>query len=241
MMFGRIITFTIILLTETGMFCGAALATTLPPVKEYIELNHPLHENMTTYPGLSEVELYTRLERGKNGAIIDGIKLLGISGTYIDAPFHADPHGKKISDYDLRQLVNLPVVIVRLPPGEKIFFSSAFQGKNVAGKAVLLMTGRDRLFGTEAYSDNPPYLSAEGAKWLAKNHAALVGIDSVLIDNYNDASSIPAHDILLKNNVVVAEDMTNIGSLMGKNAYLTAVPPRVPMASFPARIFAAVY
>lgn len=38
----------------------AANAAVLPAVKEYVELNHPIRENMETYPGLSEVELYTK-------------------------------------------------------------------------------------------------------------------------------------------------------------------------------------
>lgn len=231
----------IIMFSGAFFFTCPASAGELPPVKEYIELNHALHEDMVTYPGLSEVKLYTKLERGRNGAIIDGIRMLGISGTYIDAPFHADPQGKKIADYALNQLVNLPVIVIPLARGKNVFTAADFAGKNVAGKAVLLMTGRDRLFGTSAYGTTPPYLTVDGARWLVNHRAALVGIDSVLIDNYAENSSIPVHDLLLKNSIVIAEDMANIGALTDKNAYLSAVPPRVPMASFPARIYALVY
>ncbi len=63
----------------------------------------------------------------------------------------------------------------------------------------------------------------------------------MLVDNYKKNDTIPVHDMLLKHGIVIAEDMTNIASVEGKDAYLTAVPPRAPMASFPARIFAAVY
>lgn len=236
-----------------GICCGIVMLSSVlltppqvtaaepPPVREYIELNHALHEDMVTYPGLSEVKLYTRLERGRNGAVIDGVRMLGITSTYIDAPFHADPQGKKISDYSLSQLVSLPVIVVPLARGKNVFSASDFAGKDVTGKAVLLMTGRDRFFGTAAYADSPPYLTVDGARWLVRHRAVLVGIDSVLIDNYAESSSIPVHDILLKNNIVIAEDMANIGALIEKNAYLYAVPPRIPMASFPTRIFALVY
>ena len=97
-----------------------------PLVKEYIELNHALREDMVTYLGLSEVKLYTRLEPGRSEAVIDGIRMLGISGTYIDAPFHADPQGKKISDYSLSQLVSLPVIVIPLARGKNVFSTSDF-------------------------------------------------------------------------------------------------------------------
>ena len=116
-----------------------------------------------------------------------------------------------------------------------------FSGKDVTGKAILLMTGRDRFFGTSAYADNAPYLTVESAHWLVSHRAAVVGIDSVLIDNYAENSSIPVYDILLKHNIVIAEDVDLIGALIGKNAYLTAVPPRIPIDSFLTRIFALVY
>ncbi|RSB22310.1 metal-dependent hydrolase [Enterobacter cloacae] len=219
----------------------AANAVVLPAVKEYVELNHPIREGMETYPGLSEVELYTKGGRNPSGSIIDGIRLLGISGTYIDAPFHMSDKGGKIADYPLSKLVNLPVIVVEKAAGRRTYEVADFQGKEVKGKAVLLHTGQDRYFGKPAYSKNSPYVSTQAAEWLVGHGAVLVGIDAVLIDDYDHTETTPVHDILLRNGVIIAEDMTNIGAVKGKDAYLTAVSPRVPMASFPARIFATVY
>lgn len=214
---------------------------TPPKAKEYIELNHPLESGMETYPGLSEVKVFAKSPRFSNGALIDGITFLGISATYIDAPYHADEKGMKIGDYPLKKLVNLPIVVIEKPTDRRTFDVEDLSKFDVAGKAVLLHTGNDQLFGTAEYSKNPPYLSTAAAKWLVNHHAAFVGIDALLIDDYNKNDTIPVHDMLLKNGIVIAEDMTNIGSVVGKNAWLTAVPPRAPMTSFPTRIFAAVY
>lgn len=223
------------------IFCQSALAVNFPVPTAYIELNHPLESGMQTYPGLSDVEIYKTAPRYKNGALIDGIKFLGISATYIDAPYHADEHGMKISDYPLEKLVNLPVIVINLAKESSVFDLSDFVGKEVKGKAVLLNTGKSRYFGQAEYAQNPPYLTTRAAQWLIDQHAALVGIDALLVDNYNKNDSIPVHDLLLKHGIVIAEDMTNIDAVVGKEAYLTAVPPRAPMASFPARIFAAIY
>ncbi|KGA44419.1 Kynurenine formamidase [Yersinia frederiksenii] len=233
----RVILYTVV----TVIFCQSAMAVTLPKPQKYVELNHPLETGMQTYPGLSDVEIYKTAPRYPNGALIDGIKFLGISATYIDSPYHADEKGMKISDYPLEKLVNLPIVVVKLPANSHVFDVSSFKNLDVKGKAVLLNTGKSKEFGTPEYSKNPPYMTTEAANWLVNNHASLVGIDALLVDNFNKNDTIPVHDILLKNGIVIAEDMTNIDAVAGKDAYLTAVPPRAPMASFPARIFAAIY
>lgn len=223
------------------LLCQSAMAVNLPKPIAYVDLNHPLESGMQTYPGLSEVEITQTAPRYKNGALIDRIQFLGISATYIDAPYHADESGMKISDYPLEKLVNLPVIVINLGKDSGFFDLADFYGKEVKGKAVLLNSGKSHYFGQPEYAQNPPYLTTRAAQWLIEHQAALVGIDALLVDNYNKNDSIPVHDLLLKHGIVIAEDMTNINAVVGKDAYLTAVPPRAPMASFPARIFAAVY
>ncbi|ALR15667.1 MULTISPECIES: cyclase family protein [Vibrio] len=211
-------------------------------VKEFIELNHKLEHGMETYPGLSHVEVYDHFPRFGNNALIDGINLLGISGTYIDAPYHEDPDGDKICDYPLEKLAHLPLIVVNKPDSRVSFEREDFDGLEVSGKAVLLNSKHDQFFGKEEYGINTPYLSVEAADYLVEQGVVLVGIDSPLVDNIETSeAAIPVHNILLSNGIVICEDMTNIAAAEGKDAYLTAVPPRVPLASFPARVFATVY
>jgi arylformamidase len=225
----------------------SALAGGHPPaVRAYIELNHIVAEGMVTYPGISVSHFFNWAPRFANGAVIDEADMLGITGTNMDAPYHIDPNGAKIKDYPLKKLVNLPIVIATKPTSRLDFQISDFQGLDVRGKAVLLYTGQDQYFGTPQYGVNVPYLSADAAAWLVDHGVVLVGIDTPLIDNYADTSvgggpALPVHNELLRNGVVISEDMTNIGALPRTGAYLTAVPPRVPMASFDVRSFATVY
>lgn len=233
-----------ILLSGFSIFmCSTYIhAKELAVAQEYIDLNHGLEHDLVTYPGLSEVKVFQKGERFSNGALIDGISFLGISGTYIDAPFHVDEKGAKISDYSLEQLANLPIVVVQLPLNAKKFDVAAFKNVDVKGKAVLLYTGRDKYFGTKEYSHNPPFLTASAAEWLVSQKVKFVGIDALLVDDFNNNSTVPVHNTLLKNGVVIAEDMAHIDKVMGKkDAYLTAVPPRAPLTSFPTRIFATIY
>lgn len=210
------------------------------PILEFIDLNHTIKHGMKTYPGLSHVDIYEHAPRFENNALIDGVNLFGISGTYIDSPFHEDPHGHKICDYSLEKLVNLPVVVVH-KPAQRVFFDvEDFAGLALKGCAVLLHSAHDQFFGTDDYGRNCPFISEKAAIYLVHHGVMLVGIDGPLVDDIN-SPQIPVHNILLSHGIVICEDMTNIDAVIGKNAYLTAVPPRIALASFPARVFATIY
>ena len=62
-----------------------------------------------------------------------------------------------------------------------------------AGRAVLFHTGWDRHWGTDAYGDaGHPYLAADAVEHLVAGGAAVVGIDSVNIDDTSDGRR-PVH------------------------------------------------
>lgn len=217
------------------------VAMSVPKVKEYVELSHIMKTGMITFPGASDVEIYSQGPRIENGSLIDAIRCLGTSSTYIDAPYHVNEAGKKISDYPLDKLVNLPVVVIQKPSSRREFLPEDFFGADITGKAVLLYTANDTLFGLPDYAINAPFISDDAAQWLVKHKAALVGIDSLLVDNVDTPEKVPVHNALLGNEIIIAENMTNLRNLVGKRAYLTAVPPRAEMGSFPVRIFASIY
>jgi arylformamidase len=109
----------------------------------------------------------------------------------------------------------------------------------VEGAAVLLHTGWSVHFATPAYGVGAPYLSRSGAEVLAERGAALVGIDSVNIDDAEPGGSRPAHSILLAAGIPVLEHLTNLDALPPAGARLHAVPPKVErFGTFPVRAYA---
>lgn len=70
--------------------------------------------------------------------------------------------------------------------GSRAVDVDAVSAFDVAGKAVLLHTGGDRDFGTPAYAEDAPFVTAAATKWLVAHDAALVDIDSVNIDDLVD-------------------------------------------------------
>jgi kynurenine formamidase len=172
---------------------------------------------------------------------IDRITMVGNTGTYLDSPYHRYADGTDLAGLPLTSLVELPAVVVRTTgSGSRAVDVGALAAHDVAGRAVLLHTGRDEYWGTADYARDSPYLTESGATWLVRNGARLVGIDAVNIDDIADLRR-PAHTVLLGAAVPVVEHLTGLGQLPTRGATFTAAPPRVAgFGTFPVRAYASV-
>jgi kynurenine formamidase len=111
---------------------------------------------------------------------------------------------------------------------------------DVRGKAVLLHTGWDAHWRTERYFEGHPFLTAAGAEWLAGQGAALVGVDSLNIDDTADLRR-PAHTILLGRDIPVVEHLCGLDRLPDTGFRFFAVPVKVRgLGTFPVRAFAVI-
>src|SRR5690348_11362410 len=153
---------------------------TAPPPAGLVELNHVITAGMTTYPGLPGPEITPYLTREASRAhyapgvefAIDRISMVGNTGTYVDSPFHRYPSGSDLAALPLESVADLPAVVVRLTgSAERGIGTGALAALDVAGAAVLLHTGWDRHWGTEAYGGAAPYLTGAGARLLADSGA----------------------------------------------------------------------
>ncbi len=215
-----------------------------------IDLSHEIEHGMVTYKGLPAPAISDWLSRDASTARyapgttfqIGRIDLLANTGTYIDAPFHRYDNGGDVASYALEDVADLPGIVLRVTKREgRAIDASRFAGLDVKGKAVLVHTGWDAHWRTDAYAAGQhPFLTRDAAEHLARSGAALVGIDSLNIDDDKDGTR-PAHTILLGAGVAIVEHMTNLTALPDKGFRFFAVPPRVKgMGSFPVRAFAVV-
>ena len=158
------------------------------------------------------------------------------TGTYLDTPFHRYAEGDDLAAVALDRLAGLEGLCVRA--GEMEAGPELFEGLDVAGKAVLVHTGWDRHWRTDAYFENHPFLAEAAARLLAGRGAALVGIDSYNIDDTRTRRR-PVHTLLLGARTLIVEHMTNLAALPPAGFRLTAAPPRIAgMGTFPVRAFA---
>jgi len=212
-----------------------------------VDLSHLIEDRMITYPGLPGPEVGAHLtfeasaEHYAPGTefSIGRVSMVGNTGTYLDTPAHRFREGHDLSGLRLEACALLPAVVVGV--GDGPVGAEAFEGLDVGGAAVLLRTGWDRHWGTDRYGDPiHPHLTADGARELVDRGAALVGIDSVNIDDTTTGER-PAHTALLAAGIPIVEHLTGLDGVPAAGATFTAVPPAFRgLATFPVRAFASV-
>jgi arylformamidase len=211
-----------------------------------VDLSHTVEHGMVTYKGLPAPLICDFLTREASRALyapgtefhIGRIDMVANTGTYLDSPFHRFAAGRDLAQLPLESLANLEGIVVR-NPGRAIG-APAFDGLDVRGKAVLVNTGWDRHWRTDAYFEGHPFLTGKAAACLAERGAALVGIDSYNIDDTGDGSR-PAHTILLGAQIPICEHMCNLAALPSSGFRFFAVPVKVAgFGTFPVRALAVV-
>jgi len=220
-----------------------------PSPGRLVDLSHVIEHGMVTYPGLPAPVIGDWLSRDASQTRyapgttfqIGKIDLLANTGTYIDAPFHRYDGGKDVADYPLQAVANLAGLVVRATERTgRALDSGVFRGQDVKGKAVLVHTGWDVHWRTERYGTGHPFLTRAAAEQLIAAGAALVGIDSLNIDDAADGTR-PAHSLLLAAGIPIVEHLCCLSELPDAGFRFFAVPPRVKgMGSFPVRAFALV-
>jgi kynurenine formamidase len=215
---------------------------------ELMDLSHPIEHGMLTFPGLPGPVIADHLSReasreryrGEAEFHIARIEMVANTGTYIDAPFHRFEDAPDIGELPLERMAYLRGVLVHLPEGARALDVEAIAGLALQGAALLVHTGWSRHWRTGRYFDaDHPYVTRAAAEVLARSGVALVGIDSVNIDDMADPSR-PAHTVLLREGIPVVEHLTNLHALGDRPFTFFAVPAPVRgMGTFPVRAFAA--
>ena len=210
-----------------------------------VDLSHAIEDGMVTYKGLPAPVICDFWSREQSRAFyedgsefqIGRIDMVANTGTYLDVPSHRYADGDDLSGVALERVAALDGIVVRAE-GSLGVDAAAFEGLEVRGKAVLVHTGWDRHWRTDAYFENHPFLTAAAADLLAERGAALVGIDSHNIDDTRTRTR-PVHTRLLGAGVLICEHLTNLGALPDGGFRFTAAPPKVAgMGTFPVRAFA---
>jgi arylformamidase len=212
-----------------------------------IDLSHTVEHGMVTYRGLPAPLICDFLSREDSRRLyatgtefhIGKIEMVANTGTYLDSPFHRYADGKDLSQLLLESVADLDAIVVRAPDQSgRSIDAGAFRGLDLRGKAVLVHTGWSRHWRTDQYFEGHSFLTAEAAALLRDQGAALVGIDSLNIDD-NSSGERPVHSTLLRHDIPIVEHMTNLDQVPDSGFRFHAVPVKVKnFGTFPVRAFA---
>jgi len=206
----------------------------MKPGFEIIDVSHTIGAGTETYPGLPapRVEILIDYEAsraryaGKSEFLIASYHLCGNTGTYVDAPIHRHRGGADLATVPLERLVHVPVVLIDATSAaaqSHALGPELFAGLDLTDKAVLVRSGWSRHFGTPEYFQPNPHLTEAACRMLVSHAPAIVGIDSVNIDDMADFTR-PAHTLLLGAGIPICEHLTRLDRLTGRNEFFHGAP-----------------
>ncbi|MFQ5948060.1 MAG: cyclase family protein [Acidimicrobiia bacterium] len=211
----------------------------------FVDLSHTVEHDMLTYSGLPAPLISDHLTRQASRARyapgtefhIGRIDMVGNTGTYLDTPFHRYADGFDLADLPLAAVADLPGLVV--PATDSSIGPEAVADLHVRGRAVLFRTGWDRHWGTETYGGGgQPFLTAAAVEGLVRGGAALVGIDSINVDDTSTGDR-PVHSGLLAAGIPVVEHLCRLDQITTAEFRFFAVPVKVKgLGTFPVRAFA---
>ena len=217
-------------------------------MKRLVEVSHEIEPGMVTYPGLPGPVVSDFLSReASRGKYAEGttfaiarVDRVANTGTYVDAPIHRFAGGKDVGSLPLEKLADLDGVVVDATSAGRAIGPGLFDGIELARRAVIVRTGWSRLWSTPAYFEGHPFLTRAAAERLVRAGPALVGIDSLNIDDTKDGER-PAHTLLLEAEIPIVEHLTNLEALPEAGFRFHCVPaPFHGVGTFPVRAYAIV-
>ena len=186
------------------------------------DLTHTIRNDMPVYPGTEQPRLTTACTIEEVGYRETLLHMYSHTGTHMDAPAHMLPDGAALDRYPGEKFVGAAIVVDCR--GEKDISLPLLQRYDLSGvDFVLFCTGWDRKWGTPAYYENFPCLTAEAAAYLAALPLKGVGEDSISLDPC-DSTEFPNHITLMKAGFINTENLTGLDALLGRRFTFVTLP-----------------
>lgn len=195
---------------------------------QLIDLTHKIDQETPVYPGTPQVKVDTFVTVEQDGFREKLFQIASHVGTHLDAPAHMFAGGKFLDDYPIHRFKGSAVVVDVRSYGKLELGPDVIENVPVVD-FVLFYTGYDRKWGQPGYFDNFPYPSSELAKALVAKDIKVLGVDTVSVDAVQN-TTYPVHRELLGNDVLVIENLTNLGALPSDVFQFMALPLNVAQA-----------
>lgn len=199
-----------------------------------IDLSVLVNQQTPVYPGDPKVKISPAGQLSKDGFVDHIISMGTHAGTHIDAPMHMIENGKSLNQLDMSKFIGRGVYV---DCSNGIELDGLLKANIKPGDIVLLNTGMSDHFFESVYYDNYLVMSEEVANYLIEREIKMVGLDTGSADN---VEGFPIHKLLLGNDILIIENLTNLAELAGKDFTVYALPIKLGLDGAPARVIAQV-
>lgn len=202
---------------------------------KYIDLTHTFTQNMPVYPGDPNPELKQIAFLDKDGYNDFQIKTGMHVGTHMDAPLHMLQNGKRLSEYPPDRFFGKGHLI---DARNKTIDEKLLKGVKISkGDIVFIMTGFYKKFGKPEFYEAYPVIEKSFASKIIKLGVKIVGMDTPSPDQ----SPFAIHKLLLGNDVLIIESLTNLEKLSKHMQFeVYALPAKLDTEAAPVRVIAKV-
>jgi len=174
---------------------------------KFVDLSHPIANNMSTYPSDPDVSIVLEKEIDKDRSLLHHFTMGTHTGTHLDVPSHIIHDGKNLGDFPLSTFKGTAVKV------DKNSYSSLDQiNENFDG--IIYETGwykhfkeSKKFYGT-VRSIIPESLVNEAVKMRLN----FFGCDLPSVDT-SGSNGKPVHHALLGAEIIVYESLTNLDQL----------------------------
>ena len=198
----------------------------------WIDISVPLRNGMVHWPGDPPFQI-SRIKDLTRGDTVNlsNVNMGAHSGTHVDAPRHMVKGGKSLDQISIENFVGRGVLI----DARKGFSLGKVKKSDIhKGDIVLFYTGMSHHYNESKYYDSYPAITEEIANYLVSKKIKMVGVDACSVDH----EQFPVHRILLREEILIIENLTNLQSLAGKEFKIYAFPIKLQIDGAPARVIA---
>ncbi|MDR2545273.1 MAG: cyclase family protein [Methanobrevibacter sp.] len=184
-----------------------------------MDLTHKLKDSISVFPDDSEFKLKTQCFNKKYH--LSEIKAGLHSGTHIDSPYHYIKNGKKVFEIELNDLIGRTDILSLENTTNKEIATETLKIPENTEKIIILKTGWFKEWGNKNYFKENFYLSKEIAKLFIDLKIKGIATDTPNVDKYDKAT---IHKLLLKNDIWIVENLTNLDKVNEDKYYGFFIP-----------------
>lgn len=193
--------------------------------KRVFDISISLSSDTLTFPGQPrfQKEILSSIERGDRSNV-SKLMMTSHTGTHVDAPKHFVGDMDSIDKVPFSRIIG-PACVYELNVSEKIDAVDVQSLEIAPGDIVLFKTRNSELLTNTEFRKDYVYLTGEAAEVLKDTGVAAVGLDYLIVDEF-DNTARPVHHILLRKGIILIEGL-NLGHISAGDYYLICLPLKI--------------
>ena len=192
----------------------------IPKVEKILDFSQEIYHACPAWPTYDCVIVDYEARHVTHDFVAEKITMDAHTATHIDAPYHFREDGLRIDEldpmlfqgrgvaFDLTKVKDYSKYEDIRDRGVTVEDLKACNVELKKDDIALIYTGwAQKRAETKEYMYGWPYLTREASQWLVDSGVKAVGVDGLSVGGWGEGCGVPAHEVLLNNNILVIEEL----------------------------------